>query len=223
MRADTEKPVVGHKADKARIETRDGCTLVFGALSLNQLNDLTQHGSPDDVLSPDLARLVGATFAYGTTAAVQALTARVRAEKLAMSRPASLASLEPEAQDWAVAGEVGLSAATIFAWITGIKLDHHAAQTDMPTDFPHDPADLRRCRLLLEAVPSFAERFQRVMPQVSPAWAALTAHWSTICDTMDLECPSWRSPSDHATCHDTYRLMNRVIEQGMPVAGVSPR
>ncbi len=206
----------------ARVETRDGCTLVFGSLSMNQLRDLSRDGSTDDVLSPDLARMVGATFAYGSAAAVEALLGRVRVQTLKAARPPELADLEPAAQDWAVAGEVGASSAAIFAWLTGIKLAPHKSLPGslMPADFPHDPADLRRCRLLLEAVPSFAERFNAVMPQVSPTWAALVAQWASICGTMDRECPDWRSLSGHDVCRETYRLMHMVVDQAT-AAGVS--
>lgn len=202
-------------AADARVETRDGCTLVFGSLSLNQLRDLSRDGSTDDVLSPDLARLVGATFAYGSAAAVEALLRRVRAQTLTAARPPALADLEPAAQDWAVAGEVGASSATIFTWMTDIRLDPHRSLSDrrMPTDFPHDPADLRGCRLLLEAVPSFAGRFNAVMPQVSPTWAALVAQWPSICGTMDREYPDWRLPSGRGVCRETYRLMRMVVDQ----------
>lgn len=201
-------------ANEARVETRGGCTLVFGSLGLSQLRVLTRDGSPDDVLSPDLARLVGANFAYGSAAAVEALTAQARAQKLAAERPAKLHSLEKAAQDWAVAGEVSASSATIFAWMTGIKLDLHGSlpRTIMPVDYPHDPSDLRRCRLLLEAVPSFAERFKMVMRPVSLTWEALVNQWPSICNAMDRECPEWRSPSGYAVCLETYRLMHMVVE-----------
>lgn len=203
----------------ARVETRDGCTLVFGPLGIDQLGRLTRQGSPDDVLSPDLAHLVGASFAFGSQAAVDALAARVRAENLAAPRTPELAGLEPAAQDWAMAGEFGLSAATIFAWMTNRKLGQHAElpASVMPTDYPHDPADLRRCRLLLDAVPSFAERFAEVMPQVSPTWATLVEWWPVLCNTMDLECLDWRSPAGYAVCPDTYgvmRLILQPVEQG---------
>jgi hypothetical protein len=42
---------------------RDGCTLIFGALLSNQVNALSRDGSVDDVMSPELAALFGATFA----------------------------------------------------------------------------------------------------------------------------------------------------------------
>lgn len=203
---------LGATANKARVETRGGCTLVFGKLSLPQLRELSRDGSSHDVMSPDLAHLMGATYAYGSAAAVVALLARARAEKLAAPRPAHLAGLEPAAQDWAVAGEIDPSSATVFAWITGIKLDIHYVNPRMPTDFPHDPADLRLCRLLLESVPAFVPHFERVMPTVSPTWAALVAQWSSLCSSMDRECPNWRLPAGHTACRETYQLMQMVRE-----------
>ncbi|MEY2152999.1 hypothetical protein AB7849_18995 [Rhodanobacter sp. 115] len=200
--------------NEARVETRDGCTLVFGPLGLRQLGKLTMAGASEDVLSADLAHLVDATFAFGSQAAVDALAARVRAEKLAAPRPPELAGLEPAAQDWVVAGEFGLSAAAIFTRMTGMKLRcHYALPADaMPTAFPHDTADFRRCRLLLEAVPSFAPRFVEVMTVASPTWAMLVNLWPTLCSTMDRECPDWRSPSEHAACHETYKQLREVLQ-----------
>jgi len=78
-----------------RVETRDGCTLVFGALSLIQVRDLSRDGSRDDVMSPDLARLAGASFAYGSADAVAALLARSHAGKLSAQRPAKPAQHHP--------------------------------------------------------------------------------------------------------------------------------
>ncbi len=202
----------------ARIETREGVTLVFGMIGMKQMADLCKDGSPDDIMSPDLAYLCGANFAYGSPTAVESLLERVRNEKAAAPRPAKFAALEPAAQDWATVGDVGASSATIFTWMTGVKLDHYGDRdaAAMPTAFPLDPADLRRCRLLLEAVPSFAERFDAVMPKASPTWAALVNAWPNLCSTMDEECPTWRKPTGHEVCSETYVLMRDVL------AGVTP-
>lgn len=217
----------GHTTTDARIETRDGVTLVFGVIGMRQMADLCKKGSAIDVVSPDLAYLCGANLAYGLPEAVDALLARVRSEKAAAAHPVKLSALVSAAQDLAIAREVGASsaAAAIFTWMTGIKLDIHTGLggAAMPTAFPLDPADLRHCRLLLEAVPSFATRFGAVMAEVSPAWAALVNAWPNLCSTMDQECPTWRKPSGRDACRETYALMREVIDRRMSTTGGTPR
>jgi len=65
------------------ITSRDGCTLITGSVPAHQLVALTAAASDDAVLSDDLARLAGVQFAWGSPADVDALTAKLRGERLA--------------------------------------------------------------------------------------------------------------------------------------------
>lgn len=76
-------------------------------------------------------------------------------------------------------------------------------------DHPYDPADFRRCRLLLEAVPELQPLLPN-MAKESPAWAGLVKAWADICSTMDSETPNWRSPKGERAPL-TYQLIKTAI------------
>ena len=78
-------------------------------------------------------------------------------------------------------------------------------------DHPLDPSDLRRCRLLVEAVPVIAERLQE-MATCSPTWARIVAHWDELCSLMDSEAPDWRHMRGRAP--KTYSLLLKLREGG---------
>lgn len=65
-----------------RVNRRGGVTLIYGHPSREDLASIARRGSPQDVLSPELAKAVGATFACGPRAAVDALLNDVRDENL---------------------------------------------------------------------------------------------------------------------------------------------
>jgi hypothetical protein len=65
--------------------------------------------------------------------------------------------------------------------MTGIPL------TQWPSH-PHDPADFRRCEMLLRVVPSFRDRLAEMEAQ-SEVWATLVRNWDKIVAAMELEIP----------------------------------
>ncbi|EQD50079.1 hypothetical protein B2A_07432, partial [mine drainage metagenome] len=59
-----------------RVERRDGCVLVFGGIPVSDIAALTKTvGRGAAVLDTDLARLAGASLAFGSRADVEALKA----------------------------------------------------------------------------------------------------------------------------------------------------
>lgn len=85
---------------------------------------------------------------------------------------------------WMSYGEHGLSSETMFFWLVFGVL--------RPTvSTPSDSHDLRRCRLMIEAVPDLYERLHE-MAAVSAVWAATVGAWSELCAIMDHELPGWR-------------------------------
>lgn len=103
---------------------------------------------------------------------------------------------------WLANGERGVSSETIFQHLTGVK-----ALRRFEPGIPHDPADVRRCRLLLDDCPELAERFEE-MRTCSPAWARFVDAWPEICKLMDTESPAWRTIPSLAP--RTYALVKRV-------------
>ncbi len=109
--------------------------------------------------------------------------------------PSDLRSaLPPGAIEWLCTGERGESSEAIFAHLTGIPI------CGSRRGYPSDPDDMRRCRLLLDAVPEFYERFDE-MKTCSKQWAALVRRWGEVCRAID----------DKANLPGTgYRLMKEI-------------
>lgn len=109
------------------------------------------------------------------------------------------------APEWLRSGARGTSSEVIFSHLTGIPIAGDRL------DEPADPDDLRRCRLLLEAVPTFRTELHR-MAEVGPAWAALVDRWDELCALMDREAPDWRE--GRGAMPRTYALMRS--RRGVP-------
>ena len=74
---------------------------------------------------------------------------------------------------------------------------------------PHDPDDLNRCLLFLEAVPE-ARHYMGKIAALSPTWGRLVRRWDDIESSFLNEvgrnwCKALSAP-------DTYRLMRKIIE-----------
>lgn len=111
--------------------------------------------------------------------------------------------ISTDAQRWLETGERGVSSEAIFSHLTGLNLRR---VSQMST--PHDPSDLRRCRLLLQAVPEFKERFHE-MRRLSETWAVLLDHWIELCKLFDEEAPDWAT-RHRQEAHRTYRRMKEL-------------
>jgi hypothetical protein len=89
---------------------------------------------------------------------------------------------------------VGVSSATIWSALTGRPMPF-----GWTADIPLDPADFRRCQMLLSVIPGWRERLGEVATRY-PVWERFVAAWSELEDlylSMEL--------SDH-------RLYDRIDE-----------
>lgn len=118
------------------------------------------------------------------------------------------------AVEWLRTGERGLSACSIFERLTGLPVNggrwgakHH----------PHDPADLRRCRELLAAVPEFTAVIGE-MADVSTKWAALIKRWDELGRLLDEEMAEKTGKAPR-----TYALMRELLDEkpGLMIRGPS--
>jgi hypothetical protein len=107
---------------------------------------------------------------------------------------------------WLANGRRGTSSNTIVQHLTGIPTTRYGE-----TDYPHDPDDLSRCRLLLEEVPELQPEFHR-MATLSSVWAELVNDWQRLCDLMDSEAPQWREGKGNAP--NTLAFMRVLISVG---------
>jgi hypothetical protein len=87
----------------------------------------------------------------------------------------------PGLLDWLLHGEKGISSKTIVSVVTGHVLDGYQSE-------PYDPADFRRCELLLRAVPLLRLRLDR-MRFSSSWWSYLVENWDEIVATAEEEVP----------------------------------
>lgn len=178
--------------------------LGYGPQPISFFKDAAKLCGPSAVLDPDVARMAGATIAVGKPDDLAALRKRLEPSAVAEQAAAPTnASLSREAIEWLGSGERGLSSETLFTATTGVDVLRGNGYS-----YPHDPADLRRCRLLLEQVPEVRADFAKVA-HVHPVWEALVASWDELCSCMDQETPEWRSRAGHAK--QTYKLMKQIL------------
>ena len=110
--------------------------------------------------------------------------------------------------DWLSNGERGLSSEQIASTLTGVNIVGRWHRTH-----PSDPADFRRCEMLLRSVPE-ARRHLGELRSVSPEWAALVGSWVEIASTFEAELPGALTAGgrSHGSASDTYRLMRELID-----------
>lgn len=179
---------------------RDNCVLVEGALPPKWIAAIASAMPKTAVISPQLAGMLGANFAFGLQKDVDALIAKIGPDvERAVKQSTAGLGLSDAAQRWLASGQRGNSSETIFTHLTGVDANRGSRS------HPYDPDDLRRCRLLLEQCPELVPLFPK-MAEVSDAWAGLVRDWETICKTMDDETPEWRAGKGRAS--ETYKLMN---------------
>ena len=106
---------------------------------------------------------------------------------------------------WLALGERGLSSDSMA--LTTLGAD--------PSEFrqgcwPHDVGDLRRCVLLVEAVPETREKGIEVLATLYPQWAALAAIWDELEETLREEVGE-TLPDFHWTAPRTGALMDKAL------------
>ena len=192
-----------HERTAYTVEHRGDCVLITGDVPLSAFTVLAKLAPDGSVLDPDVARIWGVTFAFGLPDDLQEL--RKAGEIVSMQRERKAnPELSRAAVRWLASGERGVSSNTIFQWLTGID-----ALKGGRMGHPYDPADFRRCRLLLEQVPELQPHFYR-MREVSQQWSNLVDQWAAICATMDEELPDWRE-GPGGIAKKTYDLIKAAI------------
>lgn len=194
------------------VTQREGCTFITGSVPVSQLTALMSAAGKGQVVSDNLARLAGVQFAWGLPADVDALEDKIRAENLSHLTKATGEPLGDvlslDARRWLSVGEQGLSSCAIFWKLTGAKPDYLGEKSWY--DHPDDPADLRRCLLLLDQVPELQGRITE-MAGCSPEWDALASNWTALDRMLTTEIPDWRNPKYGAAAPKTYAMMREIL------------
>ena len=105
---------------------------------------------------------------------------------------------------WLAVGERGLSSEAIALTTLGLR------PTGRQASWPHDPADLRRCLLLLEEAPETRENGLLVLAKRCPKWAALVNVWDRLSETLRSEIGETLPPGGSAP--KTRALMKEALD-----------
>lgn len=185
-----------------RILQREGCTIVYGHMPLPDWLRLLREASDLHVLHADVARMLGATAVIGPPESLACIRAQEAAAAMGRVRAQlgrAARRLDTDAVRWLAAGEQGLSSLALFTLLTGVRPRHYGGSA---LDLPRDASEFRRCRLLLEQVPSLQRALRLLARRTTDpelvSWAALAEAWNDLCSQMDHEWPHWRTHAGRA-------------------------
>jgi len=114
-------------------------------------------------------------------------------------------TIPPGLNHWLMFGERGLSSEAI-----AMKLVY--GRVNGGFNDPSDPADFRRCELLLRQVPELRAEFHR-MAEVSTRWAALVERWDELVALIEEEFPKVWEPLNYrsgGSAPRTFKLMQNI-------------
>ena len=203
----SENMIGGHERVAYTVEHRGNCVLITGAVPMAAFGTLAQLAPEGSVMDQNCARVWGANFAFGPEGELAELRA-AGAENAYRHERAKNPTISDAAVRWLAGGERGISSNYIFTRLTGINaMDGWDTERDC---YPHDPADFRRCQLLLEQVPEFQHWFKD-MRAASPVWGRLVEAWPAIIAAMDEETPGWRDGKTRQKATKAYNLIKAAI------------
>lgn len=175
-----------------------GCRIVYGSIPASEMGMLTHGFSKNALMAVDIADRIGAVFVIGEPDDLEELrqmnlpiSDKRRADHLAASQ------LDlPKVASWLADGERGASSNAMCKRIFGIPASAGA-------DHPHDPADLRRCLLFLDATEAHDKI--SLMSDVSEQWGRLVARWGELVPVFREEFAAGKSAPR------TYAMMKEIL------------
>lgn len=184
--------------DGLTIKNICGCRVVYGPVPASDFGMLAHGFSKKALLATDIADRIGASFVIGEPANLEELRRMelpVSGKRHADYQAATELGLHKAAM-WLRTGERGASSNSMCKHIFGVS-------KDAGDNYPHDPDDLRRCILFLDA----AEAHDKVplMASVSPQWAGLVRRWGDLVATFKEEMAAGKSAPK------TYAMMREAI------------
>lgn len=174
--------------------------VTYGNQSITQFSAACHLTGDSAFLCNDTARMAGAARIMARCELLEGLKAALRPHAIHVQREKT-PHLSAPAIEWLATGVRGKSSNAIFSTL----------MCEPCTDgkpIPADPEDLARCRLLLDAIPDLRPRLGE-MAQVSDEWSAIVDAWGLLEQTMDEECPDWRT-SHNGSARKTYQLLQQI-------------
>lgn len=110
----------------------------------------------------------------------------------------------PAITSWLAFGERGISSEAIVQKLVYGRVERARA-------YPYDPADFRRCELLLRWEPLLRLQLHH-MAEVDAVWAGLVARWQEIADLMEQECPGVWETGTRGAAPKAYAIMQEIRE-----------
>lgn len=174
-----------------------GCRIVYGSVPISEFSMLTHGFSKKALMAADIADRIGAKLVIGEPDDLEALRKLDLpvSEKRHRDYQIAIQMGLPDVAMWLRTGERGASSNAMCKRIFNIPLD-------AGNDHPHDPDDLRRCLLFLDA--SRAHDKVQTMSGVSPEWDRLVPVWDQLVSTFNEEMRAG------GTAQMTYKLLQQI-------------
>lgn len=166
-----------------RFVEHDGCILVMTPIDHDLYSCLLKRFQNPVLNDYDLARLTGATLAFGHKKAIARLKEKTIREKR-KEHEADLAEtgLSPEAVEWLLTGQHSKITDWFFWKTTGIK-----PSTPEPLKEAEQILtswEFRQCLQLCETIPEVKAGINR-LSDLSPVWKRVMRHWSTLIQALE--------------------------------------
>ena len=187
------------------VTTQEGCTIVKGSVPMMMMVNLMKGQPKDSVIDMHLGSLFGATLVFGTPKNLKKLRILAPVRPVHESRFITC-QLKPGARDWIEFGEHGLSSVYLFWALTGYSM----TDSEPPYHTPVDPADLRRCILMLDACELSEVFAQFIIPSTALGWRSLQQRWKQLVSTFTGEVPDFQDIDCSKSAPTTYAMMKSL-------------
>lgn len=162
------------------IKEINGCMCIFGSIPIDVFSAFTSmERFKGSIMSFQISRLLDASIVIGQKENIETLYDKLKNNS--NYKYIKLENVSPEANEWYVFGEQGVSSATMFkaifdknpfGWETG--------RASMLGKTPSDSDDLSRCINLYNLVPEVREHFYKIR-KLSNAWNNIYINWGKLC------------------------------------------
>ena len=191
-----------------------GCVMLkpYGyevGLPFQAMDVLTKLLPKKSVIDPDAARITETMIAAGLPHDLEKLKQKYGPgylEKVRNLYP----NLSEQASYWLALGEQGTSSMSLFQEATGVQI---LPASKNKITAPQDPADLKRCLLLIDAIPEARLAVDNLAVKHAK-WASLAPIWDDLVAQFENEVPNWRTAGGKAPI--TYMMMKEALEQSPP-------
>ena len=187
------------------VTTQEGCTIVKGSVPMMMMASLMKGQSKDSVIDMHLGSLFGATLVFGRPKDLMRLRAVAPVRPVDESQFSTF-QLKSGARDWIEWGEHGLSSVYLFWALTGYSM----TESEPSCHVPIDPADLRRCILMLDICELNDDFAESAFPDSAIGWSSFQERWEQLVTTFTGEVPDFKDIDCSKSAPSTYAIMKSL-------------